>query len=31
MLAQPPGHTGQVTGIMDLRRLYGVAESRIAR
>ena len=31
VLAQPPEYTGQVVGIMDLRRLHGVAESRIGR
>ena len=31
MLAQPPEFTGQVLGITDLRRLYGVAESRAHR
>jgi len=31
LLAQPPATTGQVVGIMDLRRLHGVAESRIGR
>src|SRR5438552_7365401 len=29
VLAQPPEYTGQVVGIMDLRRLHGVAESRV--
>ena len=31
MLAQPPGFTGQVLGLTDLRRLHGVAESRVHR
>jgi NAD(P)-dependent dehydrogenase (short-subunit alcohol dehydrogenase family) len=31
MLAQPPSFTGHVLGITDLRRLHGVATSRIRR
>jgi len=29
VLARPLDYTGQVVGIMDLRRLHGVAESRV--
>jgi NAD(P)-dependent dehydrogenase (short-subunit alcohol dehydrogenase family) len=29
MLAQPPSYTGQIAGITDLRRQYGVARSRV--
>jgi len=31
MLRQPPTYTGHVTGITDLRRQHGVAQSRVAR